>query len=347
MKIQDLKYLLAYLIPLSAYLALELQSYWSFSTVILAFGIIPIMEVLIPPSPKNHDPNNEQKKEVNRFFDLLLYVNIPLIYFLIYKSIITVQSGVSTIVVLGLVLNLGIVLGTAGINVGHEIGHRKGLFNRIAAALLLVPSLYGHFTIEHNNGHHKWVATPDDPVTAKYNQSIYSFIFTAVIGVYKSAWRISFRALQRKGLPKWHYSNELIWITLSQIILFYSYFYWGGWPILIFCLFAAIISFTLLETIDYVEHYGLQRKKLASGKYERVNEKHSWNSDHHIGRIFLYELTRHTDHHMNANRKFQILRNIENSPQLPYGYPASILMALVPPIWFKNMNSRVKAFNSK
>lgn len=346
MKIRDLKYLLAYLIPISAYLALELQSYWSFSTVILAFVFIPILEFVSKPNPQNASKEVEDARNMNRFFDFLLYLNIPIIYFLTYKSIVTIEAGVSSVTYLGLLLNLGIVLGTAGINVGHEIGHRKGMLNKIAAALLLSPSFYGHFTIEHNYGHHKWVATPDDPVTAKYNQSIYAFIVSAVIGVYTSAWKIAFRGLQRKGLSKWSLRNELIWITLFQLLLFASFFVVGQWQGLVFCVLAAIASFSLLETIDYVEHYGLQRKRLSSGKYEQVSELHSWNSDHEIGRIFLYELTRHTDHHMNAARKFQTLRHMEGSPQLPFGYPSSIILALIPPIWFKTMNPRLKALQS-
>ncbi len=346
MKIRDLKYLLAYLIPISAFIALVFQSFWSYSTVILAFLILPLIELSTRPDPVNHDINVEQQRRVNRFFDWLLYLNIPIIYLLIIMTARAVYQGTDLLTTIGLTLNLGIVLSTAGINVAHEIGHRKGIGNKIAASLLLIPSLYGHFTIEHNNGHHKWVATPDDPVTAKYNQSIYSFIFTAVYGVYMSAWKIAFRSMERQGLPKFHYKNELIWISIAQVILLGIYHFAGGWMLLLIGICAAVVSFCLLETIDYVEHYGLQRKLLPSGKYERVSERHSWNSDHEMGRIFLYELTRHTDHHMHANRKYQTLRHMDGSPQLPYGYPASILMALVPPIWFKTMNPRVKAYNS-
>lgn len=346
MKIRDLKYLLAYLIPFSAYIALKLLGYWSFTTVILAFVFIPLLEFMMTPDPINLSQQREQKINVNVLFDWLLYLNILIVYFLIFKTIFTIQGDLRWFEVLGLLLNLGIVLGTAGINVAHEIGHRPGWFNRMAAGALLIPSLYGHFTIEHNVGHHKWVATPEDPVTAKFGQSIYHYWGSAVKGVYLKAWEIVFTKMKREGKSKFHYTNELIWITLAQIVLF-TIFYWiGGVLTLLFCLGAAFVSFSLLESIDYVEHYCLQRKLLASGKYERVNHKHSWNSDHEVGRIFLYELTRHTDHHMNATRKYQVLRHMQDSPQLPFGYPASILMALVPPIWFRVMNPKVKAYNS-
>jgi alkane 1-monooxygenase len=347
MKIRDLKYLLAYLVPLSCYFALEYLSFWSFSTLILSFVLIPVFEILTKPNPTNLDLKTEQQKKHNRFFDVLLYLNIPIVYFLIYKTIVVLMAGVGFVTAIGIILNLGIVFSSAGINVAHELGHREKWYNKLCAAVLLAPSFYGHFTIEHNYGHHKWVGTPKDPVTAKYNQSIYSFIVTAVTGVYTAAWKLSFTQLERKGLPRFHYTNELIWITCFQILLFSSYFYIGGWFILAALAGAAIIGFSLLECIDYVEHYGLQRKKLPTGRYERVTELHSWNSDHEIGRIFLYELTRHADHHANAKRKYQTLRHLNKSPELPYGYPASILMALVPPLWFREMNSRVKSFNSQ
>lgn len=345
MKIQDLKYLLAYLIPVSAFIALEWQSFWSYSAMILGFGIIPIVELILKPNPKNDTPELELQKSKSLFFDILLYLNIPIVYFLIYKTIFTVLSGVETWEGVGMFLNLGLVLATSGINVAHEIGHRPGKVNKILAASLLIPSLYGHFTTEHNHWHHKYVATPDDPATAKYNQSFYQFLFSAVIGVYRNAWTLAFKDMERKGKPKWHYSNEMLWITFFQILLFTSYYMIGGPWILLFCFGTAVMSFSLLESIDYVEHYGLERKKLPSGKYERVNEKHSWNSDHELGRIFLYELTRHTDHHMNAVRKYQVLRHKEDSPQLPFGYPGSIILALFPPLWFKIMNPRIKALS--
>lgn len=346
MKIRDLKYLLAYLIPISAFIGLKYLSFWSYSTIVLSFVIIPILEFFIPPNPSNDEFNVEKIKAQNRFFDLLLYLNIPILYLLIFQTIFKVQSGVETWEAVGLFFNLGIVMATAGINVGHEIGHREGNYNKIAAALLLMPSLYGHFTIEHNYGHHKWVATPGDPATAKYNQSIYSFIVSAVSGVYISAWHIAFKSMEKKALPKWHYLNELIWITLAQIMLFSIYYMIGGVSILLFCMGTAIVSFSLLETIDYVEHYGLTRKLLPSGKYERVSVQHSWNSDHELGRIFLYELTRHADHHLFANRPYQVLRHQNESPQLPLGYPASIIMALLPPVWFRVMNPKVNSYQN-
>lgn len=346
MKIRDLKYLLAYLIPFSAFLALELRSVWSFSTVILAFLIIPVFELIFKPNPNLISSELQRDKSANVFFESILYLNIPILFILIFRTFTIIQLDITNIETLGLFMNVGIVMATTGINVAHEIGHRKGKLNKICAALLLIPSLYGHFTLEHNYGHHKWVATPEDPVSAELNQNLYAFIYSAVIGVFKNSWRISFRMQEKKGLSLWHFSNELIWISLAQIFLFSLIFYFGNFFSLIFFIGAAIFSFSLLESIDYIEHYGLRRKLLSSGKYEIVNEKHSWNSEHEIGRIFLYELTRHTDHHISSIRKYQNLRNLRNSPQLPFGYPSAILVALLPPLWFSIMNPLVKSYNN-
>ena len=346
MKIRDFKYLLAYLIPLSALFALLWKSYWSYSTVIFSFGIIPIIEILSKPDHTNESYERQNQKKLNRFFDYLLYLNIPIVYLLTFITFREVKSGVHTIEGIGLLLNLGIVLSTSGINVAHEIGHRQGLINKIAAALLLGPSMYGHFTIEHNYGHHKWIGTPRDPASATENQSVYAFIYQAVTGVYKNAWRISFKQMGKSGLPRFHYRNELVWIHLFQLVLLIVYFIYGGVAILLFGIACAIVSFSLLECIDYIEHYGLRRKLLPSGKYERVNENHSWNSDHQLGRIVLYELTRHADHHANAERHYQTLRYKEESPQLPLGYPASIVLALIPTLWFKKMNPLVTQFQA-
>jgi alkane 1-monooxygenase len=155
------------------------------------------------------------------------------------------------------------------------------------------------------------------------------------------AWKIERDRLEREGRPFWSPANEMLRFQVYQI----------SWLIFVFILFGpkgllgavavALIGVLLLETVNYLEHYGLRRRLLASGHYEPVTPAHSWNSDHALGRIFLYELTRHSDHHYKATRKYQILRHLDQSPQLPFGYPTSLLLSLVPPLWFSLMNPRV------
>ena len=241
----------------------------------------------------------------------------------------------------GIVLSLGILLATNAINVAHELGHRKTQRERTLSKLLLLPCLYMHFYLEHNFGHHKNVATPEDPATSKKNQSVYHFWITSVLKQYKNAWQIQLSILAKGNHTYFSLKNDMLWYSIFQLCYLDLCFLFFGISGLLFALAVGVLSFVFLETINYVEHYGLVRKKLPSGRYERVQTHHSWNSNHIIGRIVLYELTRHSDHHFKASKKYQILENKKESPQLPFGYPTSILLSLVPPLWFWIMNSRI------
>jgi alkane 1-monooxygenase len=233
-------------------------------------------------------------------------------------------------------------MATNGINVGHELGHRKSIFSRTCSKLLYLPCQYMHFFIEHNYGHHINVATPDDPATAKYKQNLYSFWISSVTKTYLSAWRIQLKLLKVSKLSFFSLRNDMIFYTLFQIAFLIFIYLNYGLIITLYSLLMSIGSFLFLETINYVEHYGLLRKIKPNGKYERVKPHHSWNSNHTIGRITLYELTRHSDHHFISSKKYQVLESIEDSPQLPYGYPTSILISFLPPLWFRIMNPLVE-----
>jgi alkane 1-monooxygenase len=198
-----------------------------------------------------------------------------------------------------------------------------------------------HFYIEHNFGHHLHVATPEDGATAKYNQSVYSFWFTSVTKQYFDAWKNQKILLKTKNSSFISIKNDMIWYHLIQPLYLFVIYYLFSFEVMIFALAVGIISFLFLECINYIEHYGLQRLKLASGRYERVQPHHSWNSDFNIGRITLYELTRHSDHHYKSSKRYQVLDSYKESPTLPVGYPASILLSFIPPLWFWIMNSRV------
>jgi len=340
---KDLKYLLAYSIPLSAVLALLWQGWWSWATVILAFGIFPVLDALIPASTANYSENEEKSRLSNRFFDMLLYICAPICFVLIYFYFQTLQKGgLETYEWLGLTFSIGVVLGALGINVAHELGHRANKWEQFLAKAGLMPVLYQHFFIEHNRGHHKHVSTDKDPATAKKNEWIYAFFLRSIIGQYISAWQLENERLNKKGTPVFSWENEMIRFSVYQTLYLSAVVIIFGWSMLPYALAIALIGVLLLETINYIEHYGLRRKMLPSGRPERVLPKHSWNSDHEMGRIVLFELTRHSDHHYLASRKYQILRHMEESPQLPTGYPGSMLMALVPPLWFFVMNKRLE-----
>ena len=340
--LRDLRYLLAYTLPLSALLALILRAEWSYATVIYAFGIIPLLDQLISRPRTNHRGEESQSRLVNRFFDWLLYLNVPLLYTVVGAFVYVVATlPLQPSELLGLTLSVGIVSGTLGINVAHELGHRSKSAEQRLSQMLLLPALYMHFFIEHNRGHHKHVATPHDPATSRYGEWIYSFFVRSVVGSYFNAWRLEQARLRREGRSAWSLDNQMIHFTLLQVgaVVLVGYFF--SWTAAAFFVAQAVVGFLLLESVNYVEHYGLLRQQLSSGRYEPVTPRHSWNSEHEVGRIVLYELTRHADHHHKANRPYQTLRYLPESPELPLGYPASILMALVPPVWFAVMNKRV------
>lgn len=239
---------------------------------------------------------------------------------------------------------MGLLCGTFGINIGHELGHRVNHFEQWLAKASLMTSLYMHFFIEHNKGHHKNVATPGDPSSARKNEAVYLFYFRTIIFSYLSAWHIANDEVKKKKLSWWQ--NEMLQAHVIQIMFVVVIAFFFGLTITVYFLMAALMGILLLETVNYIEHYGLQRRPVGDGKYERAMPHHSWNSNHILGRLMLFELSRHSDHHYLASRKYQVLRHYETAPQLPTGYPGSMLLSLLPPLWFYIMNKRIRHFET-
>ncbi len=337
-----MKYLWSYSIPLVAALGIYQKGGALFAVVIFSFVLIPLIETLLPQNTKNLDKKEADKKSREWIYDILLYLNIPIVYgILIWSLYLTAQENLQTYEIIGLTLSVGIVFGSNAINVAHELGHRDAWTERMLGKLLLIPTFYTHFYIEHNYGHHLDVGTPDDPSTAKFNQSLFAFWLQSVTGTYRKAWRIQSKLNKVENRLFFSLKNDMIWFTLIHFIyggIVYVFFGGSG---LMLVLFSALTGVFLLETINYIEHYGLRRNLRPSGRYYRVAEIHSWNSNHALGRIVLYELTRHSDHHFKSNKKYQLLNCHETSPQLPFGYPTSMVIAFIPPLWFRLMNHRI------
>lgn len=342
---KELKYLLGYIIPVSAALSLYFAGWASFLGLLIAFGLLPLLELFMVGTEENLNPLEEEQFLKRRFFDFLLYINIPILYSVLYWYFSVMSAGgLFLYEYIGLSLSVGIVLGVTGINVAHELGHRTKKYEQTMAKILLLPNLYMHFFIEHNWGHHLNVSTDEDPASSRLNETIYAFFVRSVSNSYLSAWEIENKRLMRTGKKVISLHNEMIWYQIIQIAYLFIVGWYFTWSVIPFAIIVATIGFLLLEAVNYIEHYGLRRRKLASGKYEIVQPWHSWNSNHVLGRIMLYELTRHSDHHYKATRKYQVLRHFDKSPQLPYGYPASIVLAFMPKIWFRMMNPRVQKF---
>ena len=339
---RDLKYLFAYTIPVSAYLSFMSFGAGTYAAVIYAFIIIPFLDAFLGQDHKNLEQEEIKEKKINRVFDWMLYINLPIVFGLLFLVFSRVQSiEYTTTEMIGLSFSTGILLATNGINVAHELCHRNKYYEKFIGKALFMPCLYMHFYIEHNFGHHINVATPEDGATAKYRQSVYSFWITSVSKQYVDAWKKQMELLRLKKLGFFSIKNDMLWYHIIQPAYLFVVFTLFSTKVLAFSIIVGIIAFLFLECINYIEHYGLRRFKNDSGRYERVQTYHSWNSNHNIGRIVLYELTRHSDHHYKSSKKYQLLNCYEESPQLPYGYPASILLSFIPPLWFFIMDPLV------
>ena len=327
----DYKYLFAYVLPLAGFLGIYYGGAWSPGSIYVAFVLLPLLELILPASTDNHPEEVEPARTESRFFDWLLYLNLPVLYGIIgYFLYVATTRDLSGWETAGMVCNVGLLIGSIGINVAHELGHRKTRGEQLLAQILLLPGLYMHFFIEHNRGHHRHVATPHDPATSRQGQTVYAFWLRSVALSYVDAWRLDRQLMTKFTIVELAYLSLVTWAF--------------GWAGLALAVGAAVFGFLMLETVNYIEHYGLLRRQNEHGRYEPVLPIHSWNSDHELGRIVLYELTRHSDHHFKSTRKYQILRRYEESPQLPAGYPACMLLSLVPPLWFRVMDGRVERY---
>tara|TARA_B100001778_G_scaffold304986_1_gene283329 strand:+ start:775 stop:1815 length:1041 start_codon:yes stop_codon:yes gene_type:complete len=342
MNYKFLKYFLALTVPLLAYFSFNGTGIITYAPMIEAFLLIPILELFFRPNSSNLSSAEEEMAKEDKSYDMVLYLLVPVIFFLLWEFLISMRETLTFSDRLGRILSMGLICGGFGINVAHELGHRNNKFEQFLSKTLLLSSLYMHFFIEHNRGHHKRVSTKEDPSSARYGENIFSFWIRSVFTGYISAWNIEFLRLKRLNKFKFSLENEMLRFQIIQVLFVSSIYFVFGTQITIYFLFTAVMGFLLLETVNYIEHYGLQRKININGKYERVQPFHSWNSNHPIGRIMLFELSRHSDHHFNASRKYQILKNHENSPEMPTGYPGMMILSLFPPLWFYVMNKRIK-----
>ncbi|MCA1752330.1 MAG: alkane 1-monooxygenase [Flavobacteriales bacterium] len=314
----------------------------TFGAVIFAFGVIPLLELLFKPDPKNIESAELEMRKDDRAYDFMLYMVLPAVYLSVAAYLFALEGqNWQTYEIVGLTLSLSMVLGGLGINVAHELGHRNSRFEKTLGKLLLLPSGYMHFFIEHNYGHHKNVSTHEDPASSRRNETLYHFWIRSAVYGYISAWHIQKKQLERSGKSFWSLKNEMLIFQIIQLAWWAGILFVFGWKVTLVYTIAAIGGFLLLETVNYIEHYGLARKKLSELRYERVRPAHSWNSNHVVGRLMLFELSRHSDHHFQPAKKYQLLEHHPESPQMPTGYPGMMLLSAVPPLWFAVMNKRL------
>jgi alkane 1-monooxygenase len=342
-KFRFLKYILVYSLPLLAFLSFYSYGLLTYAPILYAFVFIPLVELFFKPDKSNLTSAEEEMVNNDRSYDFMVYLIVPVLFILGYHFCITITDpSLETYEVIGRITGMGMLLGTLGINVGHELGHRKEAYERFMAKLLLLSSFYMHFYIEHNRGHHKNVSTPEDPASSRLGEVIWLFWFRSIFFSYFSAWNLEKERLQKAGKSFFSVNNQMIQFTIIQLAFACLIAIIFSPTVLVYYFIAAIIGILLLETVNYIEHYGLQRNKVGADRYERVMPHHSWNSNHPVGRLMLFELSRHSDHHYIASRKYQVLKDFDDAPPMPTGYPGMMVLALIPPIWFAVMHPHMK-----
>ena len=351
--LKSVMYLLVYLVASFPYLAWygmqeTGQSQWFvWLPLFMIFVVLPIADHLVGTDPAN--PTDEQVKKLSsqRWYAWLTILVVPTqLVTLVFGAWVFVENRdqFSLLSQVGWILSCGIVSATLAINVGHELIHRRSRLENWGGGLLYASVCYPGFKVEHVRGHHVTVSTPEDASSARFGQSLYQFLPHAYKHNFLNAWKLEALRLRKKGLPALHWRNELIWWHLVSLGLVAGFGLGFGWAGLAFYLGVCWMSFTTLEIINYVEHYGLHRRLLSNGKYERTTPAHSWNSNQLLTNMGLFHLQRHSDHHAFPDRRYQVLRHYDQAPQLPTGYAGMYLLALVPPLWFKVMNPRVEAY---
>ncbi|MDH1691304.1 alkane 1-monooxygenase [Acinetobacter junii] len=304
-------------------------------------GVIPTLDKLIGEDTENPPLDAIADLEADQYYSRIVKLFIPLQYATnVYGGYLASRKGTSVAdqVLLGTLV--GMVNGIA-INTAHELSHKNGRLEHYLSHLALAPSGYNHFRIEHPYGHHRRVATPEDPASSRLGETFWKFLPRTVIGSFKSAIEIEKKRLERKKLPFFCKENELIHGWAMSAIYHGLMFKKFGIRSVPFQLTQATYAVTLFEAVNYIEHYGLKREKKENGQYERTLPEHSWNNNNLVTNLFLYQLQRHSDHHAYPTRSFQTLRHFENAPQLPAGYGAMLLPAFIPTWWSKIMDDRV------
>ena len=305
--------------------------------------LLPVLDRILGEDFSNPPESAVAQLEQDVFYRAMVWAYVPLqMIGTVLGAWIAVTQPLPWFGYAALVLTVGSINGV-GIGTAHELGHKKEAMDRWLSKIALAPSAYGHFFVEHNRGHHKRVATPEDPASARMGESFWAFLPRSVWGSWQSAWALEQARLNTQGMRVWHRQNHNLQAWGLTLLLFGGLVAWLGWMALPFLLLQALYAISMLEVVNYVEHYGLLRQRDASGRYVRCEPEHSWNSNHLVGNLLLYQLQRHSDHHAHPSRRYQALRHFAAAPQLPAGYATMITVAYLPPLWFAWMDPRVMA----
>ena len=316
--------------------------------LVALFVALPLADYALGHDSVNVPVEQERAFAQSRWFRGLTVLALPVhLGVLAWSAWWFTHADLGALGIVGWLLSQGVVGGVLAINTAHELIHKDSRFEQSVGGVLLASVGYHGFKVEHVRGHHVHVSTPEDASSARYGQSLWHFLPRAIANNTRNAWRLEAARLRSAGLPALHWRNELVGWTAVWLGMALGVTAWLGAAGLGFFLLQGLLAAGSLEIINYIEHYGLERRKLADGRYERTTHLHSWNSDYRLSNLMLFQLQRHSDHHAFPKRPYAILRHHEESPQLPGGYAAMFVLALVPPLWFRVIHPRVEAFRAR
>lgn len=351
MRTRDLGFLLAFttaLLPAGAWQLMRAgvpPDLAAWFPVVFVFGAVPLIDAMCGDERRNvSDPADVRALEQRRYFRVLTMLVLPVwLALLAWCTGQFAQLPLGPAGQLGWLVSTGVIGGVLAINPAHELIHKSGRLEPLLGGVLLTSVGYPGFKVEHVRGHHLHVATPEDSSSARLDESVYVFVPRALWCNMRNAWRLEAARLRSRGRPAWSWRNEMVaWyaLWLAFMLVFVAI---GGVRALAFFLIQGVIAAVTLEVINYVEHYGLERREIAPGRYERVTHLHSWNAPQRYTNWLLFNLQHHSDHHAVARRRYQALRHHDDSPQLPAGYASMFVLALLPPLWRRVMNPRALA----
>lgn len=341
-------WVLSLLVPLSIAMG-PLLWFWYPHTLMLwlpvffVYGVAPALDWMLGTDTSNPPESAVPGLEADPYYRRVTFALVPLLWAaFIGAAWFSQVAGITWVGLLGLIISTGGVGGFC-INLGHEIGHKRAPLERWLAKLILAPTFYGHFTIEHNRGHHRDVATPQDPASSRMGESIWRFVWREMPGAWRRAWALERERTRMDGQAFWSWHNEILQAAAITVALWAALCVWLGPQVLVFLVLASLWSNFQLTSANYIEHYGLLRQQDANGRFETCKPQHSWNSNHVFSNWATFHLQRHSDHHAHPLRRYQSLRHFDEAPQLPSGYFGMFPIAYVPPLWFAVMDKRLLA----
>ena len=321
--------------------ALTGSELWLLLPLVMSYFLVPLIDAVTGQDRSNPPEAVVPALEQDRYYRWLTYATVPMHFFtLIGCAWWAATQPLSPWGFTALAVTAGLASGL-GINTGHELGHKKSQLERVLARIVLAVPAYGHFAVEHNRGHHRYVATPQDPASSRMGESIYRFALREMPGGVSRAWQSERERLARKGSSVFSLHNEILQSYAITALLQVSLLLALGWLMLPFLMLHNFFAWWQLTSANYIEHYGLKRTLLENGRYERCQPWHSWNSNHLLSNLLLFHLQRHSDHHAHPTRRYQCLRNFADLPTLPNGYYGMFVLAYLPPLFFYVMDRRL------